>query len=151
MGTMIREAEAAARASRVPLRLVAVHGPKELDRAFSTMSADGADALVVFPSPMLFNERRRIVDFATQHRLPLMANHREFAEPGGLMSYGASIIDLLGRAATYVGDILDGAAPGDLPVQQPTRFELVVNLKAARALGLELPPSIILRADAVIE
>lgn len=151
MSAMRQEAETAARTLGMHLRIVAVHAPDELDRAFSTIGGDRAEALVVFPSPMLFNERRRIVDLATNHRLPLMANARQFAELGGLIAYGPSIIDNIRRAATYVDKILKGAKPGDLPVEQPTQFELVVNLNTANALGLTFPASLLSRADEVIE
>jgi putative ABC transport system substrate-binding protein len=100
---------------------------------------------------MLFNERRRIVVLAAKNRLPSMFNAREFVELGGLMWYGASILDLNRRAATYVDKILRGAKPGDLPVEQPTKFELVINLKTAKTLGLTIPPSLLQRADQVIE
>jgi len=151
MSDMMRETEAAARTLGVTLRLVAVQGPDELDRAFSTIAGERADALIVFPSPMLFTERRRIVDLATKHRLPSMAMGREFAELGGLIAYGASIADLHRRAATYVDKILKGAKPADLPVEQPTRFELLVNLKTARELGLTIPREFLLLADEAIE
>ncbi len=133
------------------LRLVAVHAPDELDRAFTTIAGERADALIVFPSPMLFTERKHIVDFAAKHRLPSMAQDRVFVELGGLMSFGANITDLSRRGATYVDKILKGAKPGDLPVEQPTKFELVINLKTAKALGLTIPPSLLLRADEVIQ
>ena len=100
---------------------------------------------------MLFSERRRIVDLAAKHRLPLMSGAREYVELGGLMSYGASITDLNRRAATYVDKILRGAKPADLPVEQPTKFELVINLKTAKTLGLTIPQSLLLRADEVIQ
>jgi len=151
MRDMLKGTEAAARALGVQLQLVGVRGPDEFDRAFSTMTRDRAEALVVFPSPALFNERRRIVDLATKHRLPSMSVAREFVEIGGLLSYGASITDLLRRAATYVDKILKGAKPADLPVEQPTKFELVINLKTAKALGLTIPPSLLGRADEVIQ
>ena len=122
-----------------------------MDRAFSTIAGERADALIVFPSPMLFTERRRIVDLATKHRLPSMAMGREFAELGGLIAYGASIADLHRRAATYVDKILKGAKPADLPVEQPTKFELLVNLKTARELGLTIPREFLLLADEAIE
>jgi ABC-type uncharacterized transport system substrate-binding protein len=150
-GDMLKETEGAARALGVQLQLVSVRGVDELDRAFSTMTKEGADSLLVFPSPMLFNERRRIVDLAIRHRLPSMSNAREFVELGGLISYGASITDLIRRAATYVDKILKGARPADLPVEQPAKFELVINLKTAIALGLTMPPSVLLRADEVIQ
>jgi putative ABC transport system substrate-binding protein len=148
---MLKETEAAAGALGVQLQLLGVRGPDEFDRAFSTMARDRADALLVFPSTMLFNERRRLVDLNAKHRLPAMYNGREFAELGGFMSYGASISDLNRRAATYVDEILKGAKPSDLPVEQPTKFELVINLKTAKALGLTIPPTLLTRADEVIE
>ena len=109
------------------------------------------EALTVLPSPMFFNERRRLVDLAAKHRLPAGYPWREGADAGGLISYGPSIADLYRRAATYVDKILKGAKPGDLPVEQPTKFELVINLKTAKALGLTIPPSLLRQADQVIE
>jgi ABC-type uncharacterized transport system substrate-binding protein len=134
----------------VALQLAAVHGPDEFDRAFSDIVKGRADALLVFPSPMLFTELRLIADLAAQHGLPAMAMGREFAEFGGLMAYGASIADLHRRAATYVDKILRGAKPDELPVEQPIKFELV-NLKTAQTLGLTIPPTLLARADEVIE
>jgi putative ABC transport system substrate-binding protein len=148
---MVKQTEAAARTLGVQLQLVGVRGPDELDRAFSTMTRERADALIVFPSPMLFNERRRIVDLAVQHRLPSISVAREFVELGGLIAYGASITDLVRRTATYVDKILKGAKPADLPVEQPTKFEFVINMRTAKTLGLTIPPSILIRADSVIE
>jgi len=148
---MVQRTEVAARTLGVQLQLVEVRSPDELDRAFSTMTRDRASALIVFPSPMLFNERRRIVDLAAKHRLPAMSNAREFVELGGLIAYGASITDLVRRSATHVDKILKGARPGDLPVEQPTKFELVINLKTAKALGLTIPQTLLLQADQVIE
>src|SRR5262249_25427244 len=117
----------------------------------STMTRERAEALLVFPSPMLFNERRRIDDLAVQHRLPSIAVAREFVELGGLMAYGASIPGLVRRSATYVDKIFKGARPGDLPVEEPTKFDLVINLKTAKAFGLAIPESLLQRADQVIE
>ena len=151
MSDMMKETEAAVRILGVHLRLVAVQGPDEFEQAFSTIGGERADALIVFPSPMLFLERRRIVDLAAKHRLPSMAMGREFVELGGLMSYGASITDLSRRGATYIDKILKGAMPADLPVEQPTKFELLVNLKTARELGLTIPREFLLLADEVIE
>jgi putative ABC transport system substrate-binding protein len=151
MNDMMKEAEEAARTLGVHLRLVAVHGPDELHQAFSNIAAERADALLVFPSPMLFNERRRIVDLAAERRLPIMAMGKEFVQLGGLMSYGADVIDLNRRCVAYVDKILKGAKPADLPVEQPTKFELFINLKTATTLGIEIPPSLVARADEVIE
>jgi putative ABC transport system substrate-binding protein len=151
MSDMIKETEAAARTLGVQLRLVGVQGPDELERAFSMIAGERADALLVFPSPMLFAERRRIVDLAAKYRLPSMAMGKEFAELGGLIAYGASIPGLFRRCATYVDKIIKGAKPADLPVEQPTKFDLVINLTTAKALGLDIPPSLLARADEVIE
>jgi putative ABC transport system substrate-binding protein len=148
---MLKETEAAARTLGVQLQLVEVRGPDDFDRAFSTMTKERTEALVQVPSTMLFNERRNIVALVTKHRLPSMFHAREFVELGGLISYGASITDLYRRAATYVDKILKGARPADLPVEQPTKFELVINLKTAKALGLTIPQSLLLRADEVIQ
>jgi putative ABC transport system substrate-binding protein len=148
---MLQETEAAARTLGVQLQLVDVRGPDEFERAFSTMTSARAEALLVFPSAMLFNERRRLVDLAARYRLPAIYQLREFVELGGLMAYGASITDLVRRSATYVDKILKGATPADLPVEQPTTFELVINLKTAEALGLTIPPILLLQADKVIQ
>ena len=147
----MRKVEAAAGALMVQLQLVEVRGAAELDRAFLAMARERADALIVLPSPMLFSERRHIVDLATEHRLPSIAMAREFADLGGLMAYGASIPDLFRRAVLYADLILQGMKPADLPVQQPTKFELVINLKTANALGVNMPPSLLATADEVIE
>ncbi len=148
---MLKETDAAARSLGVHLQLVEVRGPNELDRAFSTMTKERGEALMMFPSTMLFNERRRIVDLAAKSRLPAMYPARQFVELGGLISYGASLTDLTRRAAIYVDKILKGAKPADLPVEQPSKFELVINLKTAKALGLTIPPSLLGRADEVIQ
>jgi len=151
MNDMMVEAEEAALTLGVHLRLVAVHVPDDLDRAFSTVAGERADALLIFPSPMLFNQRKRIVDLAAEHRLPIMAMGKEFVQLGGFMSYGADIIDFNRRCVAYVDKILKGAKPADLPVEQPTKFELFINLKTAKTLGIEIPPSLVARADEVIE
>jgi putative ABC transport system substrate-binding protein len=148
---LLRETEAAAQGLGVTLRLVSARGPDELDRAFSAITTERADALLVGGGPMLFAQRRRIVELAAKRRLPTVFSAREFVELGGLMSYGPSSDDLFRRSATFVDKILKGAPPGDLPVEQPTKFELVVNLKTAKALGLTIPQSILYRADEVIE
>ena len=140
---MLKGAEVAARALGVRLQFVEARGPDDFDRAFSDMTRARADALTVLPSNMFFNERRRLVDLAAKNRLPAVYPWREFVDAGGLMSYGPNVADLFRRAATYVDKILKGAKPADLPVEQPTKFELVINLKTAKALGLTIPPSLL--------
>jgi putative ABC transport system substrate-binding protein len=148
---MLSQTETAARTLGVRLQLVGVRSLDELDRAFSTIASQRADAFLMFPSAMFFNERRRVIDLAAKHRLPSVYVSKEFVELGGLISYGASIADLFRRAAVYVDKILKGAKPADLPVEQPTKFELVINLKTAKTLGLTMPPSLLQRADEVIQ
>jgi ABC-type uncharacterized transport system substrate-binding protein len=144
-------AEVAARALGMRLLFVEARGPDDFDRAFSELTKARASALTVLPSTMFLNECRRLVDLAAKNRLPTVFPSRESVDAGGLMSYGANIADNFRRAATYVDKILKGTKPGDLPVEQPTRFELVINLKTAKALGLTIPPSLLARADQVIE
>ncbi len=148
---ILKGAEVAARALGVRLQFVEARGPEDFDRAFSEMTRARAGALTVLPSSMFFNERRRLVDLAAKNRLPAVYPWREFVDAGGLMAYGPNLPDMFRRAATYVDKILKGAKPGDLPVEQPTKFELVVNLKTAKDLGLTIPPSLLARADQVIE
>jgi putative ABC transport system substrate-binding protein len=148
---MLKGAEVAARALGVRLQVVEARGPEDFDRAFSDMTRARAGALTVLGSSMFFGERRRLVDLAAKNRLPAVYQWREFVDAGGLMSYGPNVADLYRRAATYVDKILKGAKPGDLPVEQPTKFELVINLKTAKALGLTIPPSLLQRADEVIQ
>jgi ABC-type uncharacterized transport system substrate-binding protein len=151
MQEMVKQAENAAHALGMQIELVGVGGPEEFASAFATMARKRADALMVLPSPMLFAERRRIVELAAQHRLPGMYQASEFVELGGLMAYGASIPDLFRRSATHVDKILRGAKPGDLPVEQPTKFDFFVNLRTAKVLGLKIPQSILVPADKIIE
>jgi putative ABC transport system substrate-binding protein len=148
---MLKGADVAARALGMRLQFVEARGPTEFDRAFSDMTKARADALTVLGSAMFNNERRRLVDLAAKNRLPAVYSGRASVDAGGLMSYGPNIADLWRRAATYVDKILKRAKPGDLPIEQPTKFELVINLKTAKALGLTLPPSLLQRADQVIE
>ena len=148
---MLSQTEAAARSLALQLQLEGVRGPDELEHAFSTMTRGHADALLAFPSAMLYNERTRIVGLAAKHRPPSMYAARQFVEIGGLISYGANIPDLFRRAAVYVDKILKGARPADLPIEQPTKFELVINLKTAKSLGLAIPPPLLGRADEVIQ
>ncbi len=123
----------------------------DVQAAFETARKQNVHALLTSPSPVLNTIRERIVELAAKNRLPAMYGGPEFVEAGGFMSYGPSYTDLLRRAATYVDKILKGAKPADLPVEQPTKFELVVNLKTAKALGLTIPQSVLLRADQLIE
>jgi putative ABC transport system substrate-binding protein len=145
--------EAAARALGVHrLQFVEAHGgPENFPRAFAEMIAARAEALTVLTSVLFISERRRLVDLAAKHRLPAVYVVRDFVDDGGLMSYGPLWIDLFRRAAIYVDKILKGMSPSELPVEQPTKFEFVINLKTAKALGLTLPPSLLARADQVIE
>ena len=148
---MLEEADVAARALGVRSQFVEARGPADFDKAFSDMTRAPAGALTVLGSAMFFNERRRLVDLAAKHRLPTVYSSREFVDAGGLMAYGPNFADSLRRTAGYVDKILKGTKPGDLPVERPTKFELVINLKTAKALGLTLPPSLLQRADQVIE
>ena len=148
---MLNQTEAAARTLRVQLQLLGVQDANEFEGAFSDMGRDRADALLVFPSPMLYLEYKRIVNLVTKIRVAAVYPWREAVDAGGLISYGASIPDMMRHAAFLVGRIFAGARPVDLPIEQPTKFELVVNLKSASAIGLEIPPTILVRADEVLE
>ena len=136
---------------RAASTLVEVRSADEFDHAFTTMVGARAEALFQFPSTLFFNERRRIVDLAARHRLPAMFNAREFVQLGGLIAYGADLAELNRRAAAYVDKIFKGAKPFDLPIEQPTKFELFINLKTAKALGLAVPDRLLVGADEVIE
>jgi putative ABC transport system substrate-binding protein len=148
---MLKDTETAAQALGLQLQLVPAIGPGDIDGAFPAMTREHADAVILLPSPMLYGEHKRIVELAAKSRIPAMYAAREFVEDGGLMSYGASLSDLFRRAATYVDKILKGANPTDLPVEQPTKLELGINLKTAKALGLSLPATLLAQADVVIE
>jgi putative ABC transport system substrate-binding protein len=126
-------------------------GPDDFDRVFGAIAGKRPDALMTTADPLIHSYRARIADFAAKHRLPSMYPGREFVDSGGLMFYGGSIPEMYRRAAVYVDKILKGAKPGDLPVEQPTKFDMVINLKTARALGVAVPPSLLQRADQVIE
>jgi putative ABC transport system substrate-binding protein len=149
-GVFAREAELAARALGIGLRFSEARDPKQLDAALENIEKERPAALLVIPDPLFFNQRKLIADFAIRHRLPSTFLFREFAEAGGLMSYGPSITESHRRAALYVDKILKGAKPADLPVEQPTKFELVINLKTAKQIGLTVPQSVLARADKVI-
>jgi len=148
---IVREADVAARALGVRLQFVWARGPADIDRAFSDVTKARAGALAVLSTPMLSSQRQRLADLAAKNRLPTVHSFRPYVEAGGLMAYGPSTSDMARRAATYVDKILKGAKPADLPVEQPTKFELVINLKTAKALGLTIPPSLLQRADEVIQ
>ena len=148
---MLEAADVAARALGVQPQFIEARGPDEFARAFSAMTSARAGALTVLPSNRFLREHRRLVDLAAKNRLPAVYTSREFVDAGGLMSYGAHQPDLFRRAATYVDKILKGAKPGDLPIEQPTKFELVINLKTAKDLGLTIPPSVLARADDLIQ
>jgi putative ABC transport system substrate-binding protein len=148
---MLKEIERGAQTLGVQLQLVSVASPDDIVGAFSAMTSERAGALSVFPSPMLFAEYGRIASMAADSRLPAIFAAREGVELGGLMSYGANLPDLGRQTAVYVDKILKGAKPAELPVQQPTKFELVINLSTAKALGLNVPDKLLALADDVIE
>ena len=147
----LRQAQDAARALRVRLQPLEARGPSEIDGAFSAMTRERAGAVIVLVDAMLADHRTRIADLAAKSRLPAVYGLTDHVEAGGLMAYGPNVADMYRRAAAFVDKILKGAKPADLPVQQPTRFELVINLKTAKALGLTFPQSILIRADQVIQ
>jgi putative ABC transport system substrate-binding protein len=151
MAGVRNEIEVAARTLGLQLQLVPAVSPDDFVSAFAAMATEHADALVVMPSPMLFGEYRRIVGIAANRRLPAMGAAREFVDLGGLMSYGANLPDLARQTATYAGKILKGAKPAELPVEQPIKFELVINLRTARELGLTISRELLLAADDVVE
>ena len=145
-----RETEHAAQALGVQLQALEVRRGEELERAFAAATSAGVGALMVWRSFLIVTHQTRILQLAAQRRLPVMSDLRAFVDDGGLMSYGPSRADLSRCAATYVDKLLKGATPADLPVEQPTKFELVINLKTAQALGLTLPPTLLFQADEVI-
>lgn len=143
--------ETAAQALGVRLQLIEARQPDELDGAFGSIARERPDALLIVADPMFDSQRSRIVNLAMKHRLPAIYQWREFVEAGGLMSYGANLSSLYRRLPTYMDKIFKGAKPAELPVEQPTRYELLVNLKTANALGLTIAPSVLARADQVIQ
>ena len=148
---MLKAAEVAARVLGIELQFVEARGPADIDKAFSEITGARADAVAVLVSGMLLGERQRLVDLAARNRLPVIYTFRELVDAGGLMSYGTSLADLFRRAASYVDKILKGTKPADLPVEQPIKLELVINLKTAQVLGLTVPPTLLAHADQVIE
>jgi ABC-type uncharacterized transport system substrate-binding protein len=147
----LKEMRAAAQAMGLQLHPTEISTEDGLEDAFAAMSKAGVQALVVLTDPILFSQRKRTVDLAHRYRLPAMYFFQGFAEEGGLMSYGPSDTDLFRRAGAYVDRILKGAKPADLPIEQPTKFELFINLKASNTLGIAIPESLLIRADKVIE
>ncbi len=145
------DTEAAAPSLGIAIASVEVHRPEDFERAFRAIANARVDALMVLPDPVTSFHRKPTADFAARSRLPAMYAAKEWVEVGGLMSYGPNFPDLWRRAAVYVDKIFKGAKPGDLPVERPTKFDLVINLKTAKALGLTIPPSLLLRTDQVIE
>jgi len=143
--------EGAAKAVKAFPQLHAIAGPDEIEHAFANLIKDRAQGLIVLPHAVTNARRTQIVSLAAEHRLSGMYPDSQYVEAGGLMSYSANFSDLHRRAATFVDKILKGARPADLPIQQPTTFELAINLRTAKALGLTIPPSLLLRADRVIE
>jgi putative ABC transport system substrate-binding protein len=146
-----KETEGAARSMRLQLQSVEVSRAEDIDRAFAALTTGRAEALIVTASPLAYMNRGHIARLAQKNRLPSMYGQREFADAGGLITYGSNLADGWRRAAAYVQKILKGAKPGELPVEQPTTFELVINLNTARALGLTIPPSLLQRADHIIQ
>jgi putative ABC transport system substrate-binding protein len=146
-----KDTEIAARGVGLTLRSVEVRAPEEINRAFAAILREKPDTVITFTESLTLAFRQQIGSFALSNRLPMISELREFAVEGGLASYGTSRPDLWRRSASYVDKIMRGANPGDLPVEQPTRFELVINLKTAKALGITVPPSLLARADEVIE
>jgi len=151
MTPWVRETQAAASALGVRLQNFEARDAKDLDEAFARMIREHVGGVIVITDPLTLRHRARVVQLAARNRLPVVYSFGEFARAGGLLAYGPSVAEMFHRAAAYVDRIFKGARPADLPVEQPTKFELVINLKTAKALGLTIPPSLLLRADQVIE
>jgi putative ABC transport system substrate-binding protein len=151
MELQLRETEAAANGLGIKLHRVEIRGPNDFEGAFKNAIRERAGALIALRSPMFVNHRKQFLKLAEEHRLPVMYDDQNFVEPGGLMSYGTDRADLFRRAAYFVDKILNGAKPADLPVEQPKKFELVINLKTAKQIGLTIPPNVLARADKVIK
>ena len=149
--SFLREVDAAARTLGVRLQTLEARSPQEIDSAFAAMTKERAGALLILPDGIFVSQRRQIAELAVKRRLPSVYGMGEYAEAGGLMTYSASFLDMHRRAAAFVDKILKGAKPADLPVAQPTKFELVINLRTAKAIGLTIPPSLLQRADQIID
>src|SRR5262249_53688327 len=150
-GLVFKETVASAQNLGVQIDSIQVRGPADFDDAFKLMVKQRSDALIAVEDPLIGAHRKQITDFAVKNGLPSMYGLREYADAGGLISYGPNLVELRRRAAGYVDRIIKGAQPADLPIQQPAKFELVINLKTARALRITVPPSLLARADEVIE
>ena len=148
---VFRETETSAQRLRINVQSLEVRGPGDFDSVLTASIGQGAEAIIAVEDPLTHGQRKLIADFSVKNRLPTMYGLREGAESGVLLTYGASFRDLWQRAAGYVDKILRGSKPGDLPIQQPTKFELVINLKTAKALDLTVPPTLLARADEVME
>jgi len=148
---LVKETELAAGAFGVKLQYLDVQNPKDIETVFRAASKGRADAVLVLPNPVLISQRAQVIELAIKSRLPAIYPYREFADDDGLMTYGVSFIDLYRRAAVYVDKILKGTKPADLPVEQPMKFEFIINLKAAKQIGLTIPQSVLYRADKVIK
>jgi putative ABC transport system substrate-binding protein len=151
MNLRYREIEAAAKAMQIAIRSIEVRDPEDFEAAFEVMRGEHPDAMFMVSDALTSLNRKRIIEFAAQTRLPAVYEYRELVDDGGLMAYGPNLRDLFARAAYYIDKILKGARPSDLPVEQPTKFELVINLKTAKALGVTVSPALLARADDVIE
>ena len=147
----LKETQVAAQALKIRLRYLPVTNSTELNNAFDAIAKEHVNAILAFPDALTMANRTRIAEFAVKRRLPTVFGWKDYVEAGGLMSYGPNLDDSMKRVAVYVDKILKGAKPGDLPVEQPTKFELVINLKTAKALGLTIPPSVLVQADQVIQ
>jgi putative ABC transport system substrate-binding protein len=146
----LREIELSAGPFRVKLQYLDIRDPKDIETAFRAASKGRAEALLVLASPLFVLQRTQLTDLALKNRLPAIYDRREFVDDGGLMSYGTNFADMSRRAATYVDKILKGAKPADIPVEQPKKFEFIINLKAAKQIGLTIPPNVLARADKVV-
>jgi putative ABC transport system substrate-binding protein len=149
--SQVRHAQNAARTLGMRLHSLEARGPSEIESAFAAMTTERVGAVIILIDSTLIDQRTRIADLAARRRLPMVSGTIEIAEAGGLMAYGPSVRDMFRRAAAHVDKILKGAKPADLPFEQPTKFDLVINLRTARALGMTIPQSVLLRADQVIQ
>jgi putative tryptophan/tyrosine transport system substrate-binding protein len=148
---VLRETELAAAVFKGKIQYLDILAPKDLESAFAAAHKERAEAILTMTSPILFSQRPRVAELSAKHRMPAIYHQSQYVDAGGLMSYGASFTDMDRRAATYVDKVLKGAKPSELPVEQPTKFELIINLKTAKQIGLTIPPNVLARADKVIK